>query len=457
MTAAERFVKRMLTPDKGETEEEEAKNAVSLESKSGDTVEGLEKPESGELRQRESALEAALNYLQKEGADSQRNPFSKGWAIKDGSVKDELFSMLTEGAVVEDELPKDETLQEHDRHYHPKGYDREHGRCSYREALMKELGEEIDEMVEGKEAVVKNQEGEGAEIKLDVPHELEFLKDERSEKLIPTEEEWEIFDKEEVNISSQIEKSLDDIKEAAGMYHDASYYGKIDELCRYEYEYAKDIAEFLGFDTTGKLERIHIESRMGLKKQTVSRLEKLLSMFQGIKQTGPFYAWRKADGERATTGIDGMNISRDAKFSSFIHESGHWIEVNSDDIFSLCKSFLEYRTKGEPYIHVGPKRNKEIMEGKYKGKKVYEVPITKDIISSPKWEIGKKDRFFKEYCGKMYFKKNDKGFPVLYGTEILSMGMEALFRYPHKFCSKDPEYAKLIIAILKGITDKKGE
>ena len=78
MTAAERFVKRMLVPE-----------TVSPENESGDAVKHID-GEARDVTQRQTALEVALNYLENEGNEIQRNPFSKGWAIKDGYGKDGL-------------------------------------------------------------------------------------------------------------------------------------------------------------------------------------------------------------------------------------------------------------------------------------------------------------------------------------------------------------------------------
>ena len=101
--------------------------------------------EQEDLSNRESAIEAAIEYLENEGDEIQRNPFGKGWAIKAGYGKDGnpinpekgVKEALLE-ALVEDAAPKDMTLEEHDRQHHPKGFNPETDTCKFRERLATE-------------------------------------------------------------------------------------------------------------------------------------------------------------------------------------------------------------------------------------------------------------------------------------------------------------------------------
>ena len=366
---------------------------------------------------------------------------------EDKTVSDELVSALMWEREAEDEKLSGGTLQEHDRHYHKEGY-KEGDRCSVREELMEELAKEPHEDVniEPEEEIKKNYIKSET---IQIPRSIRFIKDDIV--VLPTDAEFAIFSEDTKQINEIIEIGEQKVKEWKKKRGREEYKGFVDKLCRDGFDLAVKTANLLGFRADRTTGRFNIESRKGINKETVENLAALLSMFPGIKQDGPFFVWEKEENQRATTGLVGMNISRNAKFRTYIHEAAHWIEFNSDEICNKCKDFLKYRTQGEPYIHVGPQRDKEIKVGEYKGMKVNEVPITREILLSPKWEIGKKDKFYHPYCGKMYFQAGSDEEPEVFGTEILSMGMEALFAYPEKFIRKDEEYARFIIGILRGI------
>lgn len=138
MTAAERFVSRLLTGS-GD------KDSKALSPKD-EGAKGFIDEDGNNWA--ESAIETAIEYLEKEGEEVQRNPFSKGWAIKEGygkdgkqiqqissekGVKDELYEAL----VADEVLPDGQTLEEHDKRHHPKGY-HEGDTCKFRERMMEE-------------------------------------------------------------------------------------------------------------------------------------------------------------------------------------------------------------------------------------------------------------------------------------------------------------------------------
>ena len=126
------------------------------------------------VKQREQALDVAVEHLMSEGDEVVRNPFSKGWALKEGygrdgkpidpkkgakheegkadsgkkksekTAKDELYE-----ALVEDEgLPEGQTLQEHDRKHHKGGFNPETDTCKFRDKMSEETetdkGDELD-------------------------------------------------------------------------------------------------------------------------------------------------------------------------------------------------------------------------------------------------------------------------------------------------------------------------
>ena len=55
--------------------------------------------------------------------------------------------------------------------------------------------------------------------------------------------------------------------------------------------------------------------------------------------------------------------------------------------------------------------------------------------------LTKSNKFFEVYCGKQYSDGS---------TEILSMGIEELVTDPVKFYSKDPEYFRFVLMLIRG-------
>lgn len=111
--------------------------------------------------------------------------------------------------------------------------------------------------------------------------------------------------------------------------------------------------------------------------------------------------------------LDNRLYLADAK--SAAHEFGHRLEDIQKGWYDSAKAFLEYRTQGEPLVSVTPSGSRGI-------------------------EMGKPDRFFSPYVGKVYD----------HATEIISMGFEAYFEDPYGFASKDPEHFVFIYNLLRG-------
>jgi hypothetical protein len=116
---------------------------------------------------------------------------------------------------------------------------------------------------------------------------------------------------------------------------------------------------------------------------------------------------------------------------AFTHEWGHHIEVTAPGVQKLCGEFLAHR-RGD------------------------EQPV--DLVAlgctDVKGATGVKDHFDTicpgrraYYCGREY----PDG-----GTEILSMGMEALHDDPIGFAKKDPEYFAFVMGVLSGDLVNKG-
>lgn len=108
-----------------------------------------------------------------------------------------------------------------------------------------------------------------------------------------------------------------------------------------------------------------------------------------------------------------------------IHEWGHAIEDGDPELHRRCIEFLESRAESL----------KPVTLRKLTGNKSY-----------ASHEVAYKDKFPDPYVGKVY--QNSAG--EYYATEILSMGLEAMYKDPVKFEQEDPEYYDFILAITRG-------
>ena len=119
-------------------------------------------------------------------------------------------------------------------------------------------------------------------------------------------------------------------------------------------------------------------------------------------------------GQRAYYNIQKKIIvvgNQDPKY--FIHELGHHIEAMPGKL-KKAREFLEKRIKGESLSE----------------------------IYNDSGEFGWRDKFFSHYCGKDYSGK---------ATEIISMGLEKMYKDSFTFLRDDPEYFDFILRIMWGI------
>lgn len=126
-----------------------------------------------------------------------------------------------------------------------------------------------------------------------------------------------------------------------------------------------------------------------------------------------------------------ITMSKTDTVASHVHEMGHWLETKVTDrsgyngVYESAYEFLKMRTKGEQAVTMN----------EYMKTSVYNAS-----------EAGKPDKFNEVfgkravYVGKIY--KQD-------ATEIISMGVEELYRNPTNFV-KDKQYASFIFGILDG-------
>lgn len=133
-----------------------------------------------------------------------------------------------------------------------------------------------------------------------------------------------------------------------------------------------------------------------------------------------------------------VGLNPASKTEVVAHEIGHAIEGDAKlaspsgdtTVYARSKEFLEYRVGDEPLTSLRDKFGKEFKNT----------------------EFGRKDRFDAIFQGHSESEKMAYYTGKHYedGTEIVSMGIEALFADPVKFVKADPEYAKFILGILDG-------
>ena len=103
-----------------------------------------------------------------------------------------------------------------------------------------------------------------------------------------------------------------------------------------------------------------------------------------------------------------------------IHELAHWLEESDPIIHDKTQKFFEKRTAGESW------------------------QLLSRLTGNPNYsdtEVAKPDKWLRPYMGKETGSKN---------SEILSMGMEMMYKAPVDFAKADPEYFAFIYNTLRG-------
>ena len=117
---------------------------------------------------------------------------------------------------------------------------------------------------------------------------------------------------------------------------------------------------------------------------------------------------------------DRIHMASKADKAVVIHEAAHWLEEKDPEVHKKVQAFLDKRTKGEEYQKLSD--------------------ITGNSNYSDK-EVAKPDKFMRAYMGK----KTGAG-----NSEILSMGLEHMYRDPIGFAKRDPEYFDFIYNLMRG-------
>ena len=115
-----------------------------------------------------------------------------------------------------------------------------------------------------------------------------------------------------------------------------------------------------------------------------------------------------------------MKICSSDGAAAIVHELGHYLEYTVPKLFEKVTGFYSQRTQGQAAQSLA-----SLMPGK----------------GFKPGEVTRPDSFIHPYMGKQY--EDGHG-------EILSMGMEMLYKDPAGFAENDPEYFNFILGLLHG-------
>jgi predicted GNAT family acetyltransferase len=128
-------------------------------------------------------------------------------------------------------------------------------------------------------------------------------------------------------------------------------------------------------------------------------------------------------------GTDAVVMDVGAGTDTYVHEIGHFLEDRVPGVHEAVKEFMRHRLKGET-----PQQLKKLFPGHG----------FKDD------EYGAKDEFDKVWDGSAAYYVG-KPYPTLNrATELVSMGVEQMYRDPVRLAEKDPELFDFLVGILHG-------
>jgi len=125
-------------------------------------------------------------------------------------------------------------------------------------------------------------------------------------------------------------------------------------------------------------------------------------------------------GQRANYYMGMVNLGN-TQIRTVVHEMGHWMEDKFPKVKELAHKFLDRRTAGE---------SNQLLSSLVPG-----AGYKPDEVTKP-------DKFINPYVGKDYGAD---------GSEVVSMGLEALYQDAGRFARQDPDHFDLIYRIIHGI------
>lgn len=117
---------------------------------------------------------------------------------------------------------------------------------------------------------------------------------------------------------------------------------------------------------------------------------------------------------------EGLYVGQASQGTTVVHEYGHWIELSKPGVKAAARQFRSDRTKGSKLISL-----RRLAKGQSYGQH----------------ESAYKDKFIDPYVGKYYASGS---------TEVISMGLEAMYRGPLSFLQLDSDHFFLTLAVIHG-------
>lgn len=193
------------------------------------------------------------------------------------------------------------------------------------------------------------------------------------------------------------------------------------------------IRKALGHKKTAKIDADYSQREVKAWMPAVDFVSSLLSSRQGINgqpvgfyRGGAIRAHYKYGSHNvgAITGTannyPGTVHAADADpLNVIVHEIGHAVEDKDPVVHQIALEFLQRRTAGEKEVKLNEVSDKPFEDN----------------------EVCKPDKFPNPYVGKVY--------PNNLATEVVSMGLEYLYKDPAGFADADPDYFDTMMAILK--------
>jgi hypothetical protein len=123
-------------------------------------------------------------------------------------------------------------------------------------------------------------------------------------------------------------------------------------------------------------------------------------------------------------GKGSVYFNKNRPIASAVHELGHHLEFSDPYVLEKSLEFYDRRTQGENLVRLS------ILTGdkRYKAN-----------------EKARKDNFQDAYMGKEYVDRNGNRI----ATEIVSMGIEYMWKDPVGFSQSDPDYFDFIVDLLR--------
>lgn len=193
----------------------------------------------------------------------------------------------------------------------------------------------------------------------------------------------------------------------------------------------------------------HLEDMAGLSGQPYGQVPSHpLTMSNKITQIPPTSKRRAY-----STHYGGVHLKARSDAGTVVHELGHQLEGKQGWIKEMTNKWLKQRLgKGEEALrlkiqkletegnHVGARVVKLNLK-KYKLRKLNEIQPENNYKNN---EVTFEDDFLDPYVGKIYPSGD---------TEIVSTGLQWMYKNPAEFHNRDPDHFDLILRILRGVQD----